>query len=87
MYDIVCIESPLSKDILAKYSAASYSYQPAPFFVLDEIDAALDNTNINRVSCHAISIQQYRTSSVLNISCPRLLGTSWRRLQVTSSVL
>jgi len=27
-----------------------FSCQPAPFFVLDEIDAALDNTNINRVS-------------------------------------
>lgn len=27
-----------------------YSYQPAPFFVLDEIDAALDNTNIGKVS-------------------------------------
>ena len=26
-----------------------YSSQPAPFFVLDEIDAALDNTNINNV--------------------------------------
>jgi len=27
-----------------------FSYQPAPFFVLDEIDAALDNTNINKVT-------------------------------------
>lgn len=29
---------------------AVHSYQPAPFFVLDEIDAALDNTNIGKVA-------------------------------------
>ena len=28
---------------------AIHSYQPAPFFVLDEVDAALDNTNIGKV--------------------------------------
>nr|XP_021153018.1 structural maintenance of chromosomes protein 1B isoform X2 [Columba livia] len=29
---------------------AIHSFRPAPFFVLDEIDAALDNTNIDKVS-------------------------------------
>lgn len=29
-----------------------YSYNPAPFFVLDEIDAALDNTNIGKVASY-----------------------------------
>ncbi|XP_061214882.1 structural maintenance of chromosomes protein 1B isoform X2 [Neopsephotus bourkii] len=29
---------------------AVHSFRPAPFFVLDEIDAALDNTNIDKVS-------------------------------------
>lgn len=28
------------------------SYQPAPFFLLDEIDAALDNTNIGKVASY-----------------------------------
>jgi len=29
---------------------AIHSYHPAPFFLLDEIDAALDNTNISKVA-------------------------------------
>lgn len=29
---------------------SSNSYQPAPFFVLDEVDAALDNTNVAKIA-------------------------------------
>ncbi|XP_014793889.1 PREDICTED: structural maintenance of chromosomes protein 1B [Calidris pugnax] len=29
---------------------AIHSFRPAPFFILDEVDAALDNTNIDKVS-------------------------------------
>lgn len=29
---------------------AIHSYKPAPFFILDEVDAALDNTNISKVA-------------------------------------
>ncbi|XP_064632615.1 structural maintenance of chromosomes protein 1A-like [Lineus longissimus] len=42
---------------------AIHSYQPAPFFVLDEIDAALDNTNISKV---AAFIQE---QSEINFQC------------------
>jgi structural maintenance of chromosome 1 len=31
---------------------AIHSYQPSPFFVLDEVDAALDNANVARISAY-----------------------------------
>ena len=40
---------------------AIHSYQPAPFFVLDEIDAALDNTNIGKVSCERYGSKRGRS--------------------------
>ncbi len=43
----------ISKERLAKTESKSYSiysFKPAPFFLLDEVDAALDNTNIGKVA-------------------------------------
>ena len=36
---------------------AVHSYQPSPFFVLDEVDAALDNANVERVRRY---VQEHR---------------------------
>lgn len=41
-----------------------FSYQPAPFFVLDEVDAALDNTNIGKVCTVFTAL---KCTEVLNI--------------------
>merc|ERR1712061_265921 len=46
---------------------AIHSYEPAPFFVLDEIDAALDNTNIGKVASY-ISDRTGRGMNVIVIS-------------------
>ena len=42
---------------------AIQSYQPAPFFVLDEVDAALDNTNIGKV------VQYIKSQSKSRFQC------------------
>lgn len=34
---------------------AIHNYRPSPFFVLDEVDAALDNVNVNKVSTYIAS--------------------------------
>ncbi|KAF3860414.1 hypothetical protein F7725_000669 [Dissostichus mawsoni] len=43
---------------------AIHSYKPAPFFVLDEIDAALDNTNIGKVANY-IKDQSVHTQAIV----------------------
>ncbi|PPQ70346.1 hypothetical protein CVT25_000126 [Psilocybe cyanescens] len=49
---------------------AIHSYQPAPFFVLDEVDAALDNTNVakvaNYIRAHASDTFQFVVISLKN---------------------
>ena len=51
------------------------SYQPAPFFVLDEVDAALDNTNVARIANY---IRQ-RSSDVFQFIVISLKGSLYER--------
>lgn len=37
------------------YNIIFFSFHPAPFFVLDEIDAALDNVNVAKISQYVLS--------------------------------
>ncbi|XP_060110291.1 structural maintenance of chromosomes protein 1B isoform X2 [Heteronotia binoei] len=46
---------------------AVHSFRPAPFFVLDEVDAALDNTNISKVSSY-IKQQSHEKFQIIVIS-------------------
>ncbi|XP_069619415.1 structural maintenance of chromosomes protein 1B isoform X2 [Ranitomeya imitator] len=46
---------------------AIHSFRPAPFFVLDEVDAALDNTNISKVT-HYIREQSREQFQIVVIS-------------------
>ena len=45
---LIILES--RSDVDRARSSALRSYQPSPFFVLDEVDAALDNTNVAKVA-------------------------------------
>merc|ERR1712110_353072 len=46
---------------------AIHSFQPAPFFVLDEIDAALDNTNIGKVASYIESQREAMNIMVISL--------------------
>lgn len=60
------------------YEKSMYSYQPAPFFVLDEIDAALDNTNINRVGTVNMCWPTYKPMSSIKLATMMLHAPPFR---------
>ena len=47
--------------------ALTLNFQPAPFFVLDEIDAALDNTNIGKVASYIESQRDKMNIMVISL--------------------
>jgi len=46
---------------------AIHSYQPSPFFVLDEIDAALDVSNVNKVAGYLRARKEDLQSIVISL--------------------
>lgn len=42
-----------------------HSYRKAPFFVLDEVDAALDNVNVRKVSFNTSTHCKYKNICIL----------------------
>ncbi|KAI5120058.1 hypothetical protein M0805_007809 [Coniferiporia weirii] len=54
---------------------AIHSYQPAPFFVLDEVDAALDNTNVAKIANYIRS----RSSDAFQFIVISLKGSLYER--------
>lgn len=47
---------------------ALHSYLPAPFFILDEVDAALDNANVQRLADYLRTLSSRRSCQLLVIS-------------------
>merc|ERR1712142_420047 len=71
------------------------SFQPAPFFVLDEIDAALDNTNIGKVAAYIESQREAMNIMVISLKeefysqADALIGitTNTREMQETGALI
>lgn len=54
------------------------SFRPAPFFVLDEVDAALDNTNIGKVSVFLLFISNGMPTSQCPLSKSCLITVGYK---------
>lgn len=61
---LVCVCVCVDGSVLLSVFSLLDSFRPAPFFVMDEIDAALDNINVNKV-CNYIQTRSSDFQSIV----------------------
>ena len=65
---------------------ATFTFRPVPYILLDEIDAALDETNQGRLGTLVTQLLQESSSQAIAVShLPAFLSAASKRLHVTKT--